>query len=217
MSLLQDPQVAAVLDRLHHAAESDHDRASAIPDPPAGEEPRTAAERADAADTIYMPISREAGVLAYSLVRGSRPSLVVEFGTSMGISTICLAAAVADNGAGRVVTSELSVRKVQTAGANLAEAGLDGVVEIREGDALQTLATIAEPIGVLLLDGWKELYLPMLQLLEPRLAPGALVLADDSSFSSVAGYLAYVRDPANGYETVAFPVADGVELSCRTG
>jgi predicted O-methyltransferase YrrM len=217
MSRLQDPRVAAVLDRLHLAAESDEARAASVPDPPAGREPRTAAERADAADMLYMPISREAGVLAYSLTRASRPSLVIEFGTSMGISTIYLAAAVADNGAGRVVSTELSARKVITAGQNLADAGLDAVVEILEGDARETLATIAEPVGILLLDGWKELYLPVLQLLEPWLLPGALVLADDSSFGSVQSYLTYVRDPRNRYESVAFPVEDGVEISCRTG
>jgi predicted O-methyltransferase YrrM len=57
----------------------------------------------------------------------------------------------------------------------------------------------------------------VLRLLEPRLAPGALVVADDISFPSMAGYLAYVRDPARGYVSVAFPVADGMELSSWTG
>ncbi|HUA45792.1 MAG TPA: class I SAM-dependent methyltransferase [Solirubrobacteraceae bacterium] len=216
MSRLQDPRVASVLDRLHLAAGSDDERAAAVPDPPAGQEPLTAAERADAADMLYMPISREAGVLAYSLIRASRPTLVVEFGTSMGISTIYLAAAVADNGAGRVVSTELSARKVIAAGQSLADAGLDAVVQILEGDARETLATIAEPVGILLLDGWKELYLPVLQLLEPWLPAGALVLADDSSFSSLQPYCTYVRDPGNGYESVSFPVEDGVEISCRT-
>lgn len=199
MSRLRAPKVAAVLDRLHLAADTEDERAAAT------------------ADELYMAISREAGVLAYSLIRASRPQLVVEFGTSMGISTIYLAAGVADNGFGRVVTTELSPRKVVAAGENLAETGLDGVVEILAGDALQTLAPIDEPIGLLLLDGWKDLYVPVPQLLEPNLLPGALVLADDSSFGSVQPYLGYVRDPRNGYVSVAFPVEDGVEISCRTG
>jgi predicted O-methyltransferase YrrM len=57
----------------------------------------------------------------------------------------------------------------------------------------------------------------VLRLLEPRLAPGALIAADDTTFARMAGYLAYVRDPANGYATVTFPVADGMELSTWTG
>jgi predicted O-methyltransferase YrrM len=66
-----------------------------------------------------------------------------------------------------------------------------------------------------LLDGWKDLCLPVLRLLESRLAPGALVVADDTVLPGVAGYLDYVRDPANGYVSVAFPVDDGMDISCR--
>jgi predicted O-methyltransferase YrrM len=73
------------------------------------------------------------------------------------------------------------------------------------------------PIGLVLLDGWKNLCLPVLRLLEPRLAPGALIAADDTTFTRMADYLEHVRDPANGYATVAFPVADGMELSSWTG
>jgi hypothetical protein len=96
----------------------------------------------------------------------------VEFGTSFGISTIHLAAAVTDNGTGHVVTTELSTAKVKAARANLQQAGVGGVVTILAGDARQTLADVPGPIGLVLLDGWKDLCLPVLRLLEPRLAPG---------------------------------------------
>ena len=105
---------------------------------------------------------------------------MVEFGTSFGISTIHLAAAVRDNGAGRVISTELNAAKAAQARANLAEAGLSDRVTILEGDARETLAAVPGPVGFVLLDGWKGLYLPVLRLLEPRLAPGALVLADDT-------------------------------------
>jgi len=86
------------------------------------------------------------------------------------------------------------------------------------GDLLDlVVATVPGPVGLVLLDGWKDLYVPVLELLEPKLSPGALVIADDSSFASVAGYLAYVRDPARGYVTVSFPVEDGMEISSWTG
>lgn len=220
---LQEPTVRGVLERLHAAARADRARRAAQPQRPApapapeGDRPLTAAERAKQHETHYMPISPEAGVLCYQLVRAARPGLVVEFGTSFGISTIYLAAAVQDNGSGRVLTTELSSAKVRAAGANLAEAGLSALVEVREGDARETLADLREPIAFLLIDGWKDLYLPVLRLLEPRLTPGALVLADDSTMASVADYLAYVREPRNGYESVEFPVGDGVEISCRLG
>jgi predicted O-methyltransferase YrrM len=90
-------------------------------------------------------------------------------------------------------------------------------VTILEGDALETLAGVPAPVGLVLLDGWKDLCLPVLRLLEPKLAPGALVAADDTNGPAMADYLTYIRDPANGYVTVAFPVEDGMEISCWTG
>ena len=177
----------------------------------------SAAELADALQDAYIPISADAGRLLYALIRASRPQTVVEFGTSFGISTVFLAAAVTDNGTGHVVTTELSSKKVAAAGANLREAGVGDAVTILEGDALETLASVPAPVGVVLLDGWKNLCLPVLRLLEPKLAPGALVAADDTNGPAMADYLAYIRDPANGYVTVAFPVEDGMEISCWTG
>jgi len=164
----------------------------------------------------YIPVSPEGGRLLYTLIRAARPATVVEFGTSFGISTIHLAAAVRDNGTGRVVSTELSAAKAAQARANLAEAGLSDWVIILEGDARQTLATVDAPVAFVLLDGWKDLYLPVLRLLEPRLTPGALVLADDtiSLADEMADYLAYVRDPANGYLSIPFPESDGLEITC---
>jgi predicted O-methyltransferase YrrM len=165
----------------------------------------------------YMPVSPDTGRLLYALVRACRPETVVEFGSSFGISTIHLAAAVTDNGTGRVVTTELSDRKVAAARNNLEQAGLAGVVTILHGDALETLASVSGPVGLVVLDGWKALYLPVLGLLQPRLAPGALVIADDTSFESAASYLAHVREPGSGFVSVDFPAVGGVEVSCWTG
>jgi predicted O-methyltransferase YrrM len=165
-----------------------------------------------------MPISEPGGRLLYALTRAARPATVVEFGTSFGISTTHLAAAVIDNGTGHVLTTELSPVKIAAAQANLEDAGLADVVTVLAGDALETLSAVEGPIGLVFLDGWKDLCLPVLRLLEPRLAPGALVVADDvDSHASMADYLACVRDPANGYVTIAFPVEDGLEVSCWTG
>ncbi|MFI0263623.1 O-methyltransferase [Streptomyces sp. NPDC017056] len=177
--------------------------------------PATPQEQADAAEEIYMPISADGGKLLYNLVRAIHPATVIEFGTSFGISTLYLAAAVRDNGAGKVVTTEMSHNKVAAARRTFAETGLEDVVTVLEGDARQTLADLATPVDFLLLDGWKDLYLPVLQLLEPRLAPGSIVAADDVEFETVQPYLDYVRDTANGYESVTFPVEDGMEISCR--
>jgi predicted O-methyltransferase YrrM len=215
---LTTPQLDSVLIRLLAAADNEGDD-DAPPPPPglASWAAASAGERAEAFRDFYIPISPEAGRLLYTLIRAGRPDTVVEFGTSFGISTMYLAAAVTDNGIGHVITTELSEHKVQAAGANLAEAGVAGAVTILAGDALETLAGVPGPIGLVLLDGWKELCLPVLRLLEPRLPPGALVVADDNTHASLGEYLAFVRDPVNGYVTVDFPVADGLEISCWTG
>jgi predicted O-methyltransferase YrrM len=60
---------------------------------------------------------------------------------------------------------------------HVAEAGLSEFVEIRAGDALQTLRDTDGTIDLLFLDGWKELYLDVLKLVLPNLMPGAVVLA----------------------------------------
>ena len=215
---LHDPRVVTALDRMYAGAAGDgaaRQRARG----PATAWPRamTAQEHADAAAEIYMPVSAASGRLLYTLVRAARPALVVEFGTSFGISTLHLAAAVRDNGTGRVITTELSVAKARAARETFAATGLDDVITLLAGDARETLVDLPASPGVVLLDGWKDLCLPILHLLEPSLESGALVVADDIDQQDLEPYLDYVRTPGSGYVNVTFPDEDeGMEISCRT-
>jgi predicted O-methyltransferase YrrM len=216
-STLQNPKVAAALERMY--AESAEQFAS-MRDGGTGFsrlESASAQERADAFSDYYLPVTADSGRLLYSLVRAARPSTIVEFGMSLGISAIHLASAVRDNGSGRVVTTELSAAKVAATKTTFAEVGLDDVIDVLEGDALATLKDLEGQVDFVLLDGWKELYIPVLELLEPRLSPGTLVVADNTSMPELAPYLEYVRQPANGYVSVSFPArdADSMEISCR--
>ncbi|MFD9882713.1 O-methyltransferase [Streptomyces alboflavus] len=213
---LEDPRVSSALDRMFLHAEQDEEtsrRARAAL--PQGSAPLGPQEQADVNAEVYMPISAQGGRLLYSLIRAVRPATVVEFGTSFGISTLHLAAAVRDNGTGRVISTELSAAKAAAARRTFAETGLDDVITVLEGDARDTLAALTDPADFVLLDGWKDLCLPVLRLLEPRLAPGTLVVADDVDLDDLAPYLDYVRDSRNGYQSVTFPVEDGMEISCR--
>lgn len=178
---------------------------------------KTGADRTVLLDDAFIPVSAEAGRLLYTLARGAAPGTLVEFGTSFGISTIYLAAAVRDRGAGSVITTELHAGKAERARAYIAEAGLIDVVDLRIGDALETLKGLRRDVSLAFLDGWKELYLPLLRVIEPALLPGALVIADDLDLfpEALAPYLAYVRDPANGYVSVAVPLGDAMEISAR--
>jgi predicted O-methyltransferase YrrM len=218
MSTLTDPKVAAALDRMY--AES-HEQMSQLRNDGgrfADLAHATAQQRADALSDIYMPVTPEAGRLLYSLVRATKPQTVVEFGMSLGLSGIHLAAAVHDNGSGRVVTTEMSAAKIATAKRNFAEAGLAEVITVLEGDALETLEQLDGTVDFVLLDGWKEFYLPVLELLEHRLSPGTLIVADNTNMPETQPYLDYVRNPANGYTSVNFLArdSDSMELSCRS-
>lgn len=216
MTTLADPIVTAALDRMYSESVEQMATLRARFDG-VDLSKATAQERADALSDVYMPVTPEAGRLLYALVRATRPETVVEFGMSLGLSGIHLASAVRDNGTGRVVTTELSSAKVAAAQRNFADAGLDDVITVLEGDALQTLTGLEGPVGFVLLDGWKELYLPVLRLLEPRLSTGALVVADNTNMPETQPYLDYVRNAANGYVSVNFLArdSDSMELSCR--
>ena len=206
------PTVRRVLDDMHAQADRN--------DPPllAKAQGKTGEERAALLTEAFIPVDPEAGRLLYTLVRGAGTGTVVEFGTSYGISTIYMAAALRDRGEGKVITSEILDSKAERAREYIREAGLLDRVDLRVGDALETLAGLPQDVSIVFLDGMKSLYLPVLELLEPALRPGALVVADDLALFPVPlqPYLAYVRDPANGYASVTIPIGDTMELSTRT-
>jgi predicted O-methyltransferase YrrM len=221
MSTLDSPAVAGLLKQLF--ARADHDDPKTfervnvalkrLPQPP------DQRQRAELMRDVYMPVSPDVGRLLYVLARSRGAKVIVEFGTSFGISGIHLAAAVRDGGGGRVVASELDPIKAERAAENFRAAGLSELIELRVGDAFETLKSgVGGSIDLLLLDGWKEAYLPMLRLLEPKLSPGALVVADDLDIApeALAPYLDYVRQPGNGYVSVELPLGDRIEISLRT-
>jgi len=211
-----DSTLSRLLDRLFAEADAAED---AYPD--AASDPSSGQRAGDPGDYLHfyglmkdqpLPVSRATGKLLYMLARSVQARSIIEFGTSFGISTLHLAAALRDNGGGRLIGSEFEPSKIARARANLAAGGLSDLVEIREGDALETLARdLPDAIDLVLLDGAKSLYSPILSLLENRLRSGALIVADNADASPE--YLARVRSAAGGYLSV--PFADDVELSMR--
>lgn len=156
----------------------------------------------------FLNVQEEYGRFLYQCARARGARRVVEFGTSMGVSTIYLAAAMRDMGGGRVIGTELEESKAVKARANLEAAGLADLVEIRVGDARETLANLDADVDMVLLDGAFSLYLPVLKLLEPWMTTGTPVLAENA-FDFDNDYLAYVRDPANGYLSQPLPISEG--------
>ena len=173
MTTLTTPPLASVLDRLFAEAAS----LSPATSPTIAVLSREERELRMQSKTDYLDfyrdlkdfplaVSRETGTLLYMLARGCRARAIVEFGTSFGLSTLHLAAALRDNGGGHLITSEFEPSKVARARENLAVGGVVDLVEIREGDALQTLSVdLPEAIDLLVLDGAKA-------LLRRRFEPG---------------------------------------------
>lgn len=223
MNTFTTSPVAPLLDRLFAAADAaDPATTPSVADYWNGltseDKARLVRSRADYAELygrlkdVPLAVSRQTGDLLYMLARSTRATSVIEFGTSFGLSTICLASALRDNGGGRLVTSEFEPSKIVRAKANLADAGLADLVEFREGDALETLSRdLPDHVDLLLLDGAKALYLDILDLVASRLRPGALIIADNADFCPA--YLERIRSPSSGYRSLS--VAADVELSIR--
>lgn len=220
---LREPRVRAVLDRLHRAARWDPLRFVGLVPKVALAllRRRTFAESVSPEEMkdCYIPVSRDQGRFLYLTARAVGARRVVEFGTSFGISTIYLAAAVRDNGGGRVVGTELQPSKHQRAVAHLEEAGLADVAEVRLGDALETLREVPEPLDLVFMDGWKNLYLPVLELLTPKLRPAAVVLGDNifTFRKGLRPYVEYLQSGAHGFESTTLRISDGTEYSCYVG
>lgn len=218
---LESPRVKRTLDRLFQDADENDPRVTdKVRDEYERRGPKPDHEKLTGLfGEAYLPVQREVGRLLYMLATGARARLVVEFGTSFGISTIFLAAALRDGGGGKVITTELHPGKVRTARQNIDEAGLGDLVDVREGDALVTLRDVEGPIDLLFLDGWKDLYLPMLKELEPRLRKGAIVVGDDLNIApdDLRSYVDYVRAEGSGYVSATVPMGDSLEVSAWLG
>jgi predicted O-methyltransferase YrrM len=218
MTTLNDDRVGRLLDQLHHNADAT--------DRPLFEKMLKQAEAGGMEQAIsqmvaasadyrrvasdfsenFLAVSPSYGRFLYALARATRAKRIVEFGTSMGVSTIYLAAALRDNGGGHLIGSELEPAKAARARAHLDAVGLLDLVDVREGDALDTLQDVAGEVDLLLIDGAWPLYLPVLKLVEPHLRTGAIVLAENAFAQD---YLDHVRNPAHGYICQTLPIDEG--------
>jgi predicted O-methyltransferase YrrM len=158
----------------------------------------------------------------YQLCRAIGARRIVEIGTSYGVSTLYLATAVRDNiaasgGKGVVIGTEYEPEKARAARANFAAAGLSQFIDLREGDLRETLRDLDGPIDFLLVDIWIAMARPALELVAPRLRPGAIVVCDNTTQfrSDYAAYFEYLTDPANGFRTLTLPFGGGLEFSVR--
>jgi predicted O-methyltransferase YrrM len=166
----------------------------------------------------------------YMLCRALRATCVVECGTSFGVSTLYLAAAVRDTVAasseavgneeragGVVIATEWEAQKAKIARKNFEIAGLSQYIDLREGDLSQTLKTIDGPVDFVLLDIWTEAVMPAMTAIAPHLRPGSVIVADNTAQSrrGYEAYFAYIADPKNRLRTMTLPFDGGLEMTVR--
>jgi predicted O-methyltransferase YrrM len=221
-SLLNDPKLEALIERLQarsHAQETDT---------PAYYQGRADAGRIDwsmdAQDHAFyadklVALEEPKAEFCYGLCRAIGARRIVELGTSFGVSTLYLAAAVRDNGGGVVIGTEHEPRKAKAARANFAEAGLADLIDLREGDLRETLQTLEAPVDFVLSDIWTDMVLPGLVLIWPHLRVGSVICADNTAGprarAGYADFFAFIADPANGLRTMTLPFDGGFEMTVK--
>lgn len=226
MSVLHDPLLERLLAKLH--AESDAQNPAIRDhyderDRTVGRSPEDQAARTKTflSDKLYA-LDRDKGEFCYQLCRAIDARRIVEIGTSYGVSTIYLAAALRDNlgaagGEGVVIGTEHEPEKARAARAHFQEAGLTRFIDLREGDPRETLRRIDGPVDFALVDIWIPMARPALELIAPHLRRGAIVVCDNTEQHRVAyaDYFAFINDPAQQFRTMTLPFAGGLEMSVR--
>lgn len=168
-------------------------------------------------DKYLLEVGEGVARFLHSLILAQNARCIVEVGTSYGYSTLFLADAARQTG-GKLMTLEVVAEKQDYARTQLEKAGLAQYVDWRVGDALDVLGTLDTQIDFVLLDLWKEVYIPCLDLIYPRLAKGGIIAADnmlhpEAVRSQAKDYRAAVK-VKQGIETALLPIGQGIELSC---
>ena len=176
----------------------------------------TAGEGMQRRDEFLLSVGEDAAVFMNTLVKSANAKIILEIGTSYGYSTLWLAEAARENG-GLVITLEADEAKVTYAKDKLKQAGLLKYVDFRVGDALNLIEKAEEQFDFVLVDIWKDLYLPCFELFYPKLNDKAWVLADNMIFPPQSNevtqlYQNRIRQTEN-FSSVLLPIGSGIELS----
>jgi predicted O-methyltransferase YrrM len=221
VSILADPALESLLAGLHARSDA---QAAALR---AYEARWAGASRQPTKDEVkafrrdkLVALDRDKAEFCYQLCRANHARRIVEIGTSFGVSTLYLAAAVRDNvradgGDGKVIGTEYEPAKAAAARAHFAQAGLSGLIDLREGDLRETLKQVDGALDFVLVDIWIAMARPALQLVTPHLKPGAIVICDNTARyrGDYADYFAFLD--VNGFRTMTLPFQGGLEFSVR--
>ena len=222
MSVLHDPALARLHDKSNEQLEAMRAYYAARERQDAPPQDHDAARIRKFRSDKLVALDRDKAEFCYQLCRAKNARRIVEIGTSYGVSTLYLAAAVRDNvraggGEGVVIGTEYEPEKAKAARKHFEEAGLSRCIDLREGDLRETLKQIDGPVDFMLVDIWIAMARPALELVASHLRSGAIVICDNTEQyrSDYADYFAFINDPANGFRTMTLPFDGGLELSVR--
>jgi predicted O-methyltransferase YrrM len=167
-------------------------------------------------DEFLLSVGPETGELIHLLAKEARAKTILEVGSSYGYSTVWLADAARETG-GRVISLELHAGKQEHARKAIRDSGLDGFVDFRLGEAQASLRKLKDSVDFVLLDLWKEFYIPCFDLFYGKLRPGAFVVADNMTYPEntrrhAKAYQEHVAKQPH-ITSVLLPVGSGLEVS----
>jgi predicted O-methyltransferase YrrM len=226
-SVLHDPKLEALLTRLHAQSSGQAqalDEDFSLRSRGNTREPYIDINAKEFLADKLVALDRDKAEFCYALCRSLGAKRVVEAGTSYGVSTLYLAAAVRDNcdansGTGVVIGTEHEPVKAMAARKHAAEAGLSAFIDLREGDLRETLKNIGGPVDFMLVDIWTPMARPALELVAPHLRKGAIVICDNTgdARNDYRDYFKFINAPASGFRTMTLPFAGGLEFSVKCG
>jgi predicted O-methyltransferase YrrM len=205
-----DKEIQAVLNEYHQRLATENRLMRELP----------RAEGLKRRDDFLLAVGEDVGRFLNMMVKSANAQSILEIGTSYGYSTLWLAEAARATG-GKVISLEIEGNKSAFAQSKMESVGLGEYVEFRVGDALESIRQATEMFDFVLVDIWKDLYIPSLELFLPKLSPGAYVLADNMLHPAVYKQEAEAyRKKIKTYgvfESVLLPIGSGIELSCFSG
>lgn len=165
-----------------------------------------------------MNIPTEDGKLLYELIVKNNYTNVVEIGTSTGHSAIWIAWALSKTG-GKLITLEINESRQQKALANFKEAGVDGYIDSRLGDAHKLVPQLKEPIDFVFCDADKSWYKNYFKSLKSKISPGGCFAAHNVTRQNpdpaIMEFLKYADKLSDYKTTIENQSSSGVSLSFR--
>ncbi len=163
---------------------------------------------------LSLAVSAKTGRFLHNMVLSHKPARILELGSSCGVSTLYLAEALRTLGSGMVVATESDAVKCAHLQANVKAAGVDTYVDLREGDAFQTVSELEGTFDMVFIDVWANPYLDLFKQTERLLRPGSVVLADNmyTAEDAVRPYKHYLDDDPR-FSTTTLDFESGLEFT----